>query len=84
MIEPKRSICHEIKNTKHCPESKENARLQANKSFFFFISVWDGMKDFKPNMKLVKKKKKGKKSAAANSTKSSQGAQWELDQHKGD
>lgn len=43
------------------------------------------MKDFKPNMKLAKKnKKKGEKSGAANSTKSSQGPQWELDQHKGD
>lgn len=38
MIEPKRSICHEIKNTKHCPESKENARLQVNKSFFSLVS----------------------------------------------
>lgn len=38
MIEPKRSICHEIKNTKHCPESKENARLQVNKIFFLLVS----------------------------------------------
>lgn len=42
------------------------------------------MKDFKPNMKLGKKNKKGEKSGAANSTKSSQGLRWELDQHKGD
>lgn len=59
MIEPKRSIRREIKTTKHCPESKENARLRVNKSFFLLVSEMErGL--FSQIWNLQKKKKKGK------------------------
>lgn len=57
MIEPKRSIRHEIKNTKHCPESKEKARLQVNKSFFKLVSEME-RRIFSQIWNLQKKKGK--------------------------